>query len=229
MKLPRHLLLWVAVAAVLGWWFFMGDNPVQLVRQFVGRGKRLTRTSLDSNGDLVESVDEVVAQVRAAMGREVSEDAVILARVSASEHPGASEREKSAIQWACRNDASKHGWSRRYTVTVERGANRGKMGQQSGRRFSTARDIYEDDLYIAESIDAGQIPDFTCGATKFIHYTGFKRFQDFLAARPKVQAWIDEGGLAPVFLGDVSNLVVFLPASQVSEDGQPLAALEGIG
>lgn len=223
MNTPRNLVLWVAVAAVLGWWFFMGDNPVQLVRQFVGRGKRLTRTTLNG-GDLVQTVDEVVAQVRAAMGREVSEDAVLLARVSASEHAGAAEREKSAIQWVCLNDARKHGWSVRFTVT----ANRGGLGTQPGRRYSTARDLYEDDLYIAESILAGQIPDFTYGATKFVHYTGFRRFQDFLAARPKVQAWIDEGGLAPVFLGEVSTLVVFLPKGQV-RDGRPIAAEEGSG
>jgi len=229
MKLSRNLLLWAAVAAVLGWWFFMGDNPVQLVRRFVGRGKRLTRTTIDGNDDVVQSVDEVVAQVRAAMGRDVSEDAILLARVSASEHPGAAEREKGAVQWVCRNDAAKHGWSQRYTVTVNRGTNRGKLGHQSGRRYASHLDIYEDDLYIAESLLAGQIPDITFGATKFVHYTGFRRFQDFLAARPKVQAWIDEGGLAPVFLGDVSTFVCFLPESQVSADGQPLAALEGIG
>jgi len=37
-----------------------------------------------------------------------------------------------------------------------------------------------------------------------------------------VEAWESEG-LSPVFLGDVSTLVVFLPSDKVNADGQPIA------
>lgn len=226
MKPWHKTALWFAVVGLAAWWFFMGDSPVQVVRRFVGRGKKLTTSHLNPDGSLVESPDDLVAQVRAAMGRDVAEDAVLLARVSASEHSGAAEREKTAIQWVCRNDASAHGWSIRHTVTV----NPGTLGKQAGRRYATdgggplgCDEIHEDDLYVAESILAGQLPDPTYGAAKFVHMTGYRKFEDFLLGHPKVQEWID-AGLAPVFLGDVSTLVVFLPSAQVSADGQPLAS-----
>lgn len=222
-----RLVFWLGVAALCGWWFFVGDDPVQLARTFLGRGKRLTMSHLNADGSLAESVDDIVSQVRAAMGRGVAEDAALMARVSASEHAGANEREKAAIQWVLKNDAEKHGWSIRHAVTV----NPGTLGSQAGRRYSTAggglagsREAHEDDLYVAESILAGAISDPTYGATKFVHMTGYERFEDFLLGHPKVQGWLD-AGLAPVFLGGVSTLVVFLPKGQV-EDGQPIAALE---
>lgn len=220
-------VFWLAVAALCGWWFFKGDNPVQLARSFLGRGKKLTRSTLNADGSLSESVDDLVSQVKTAIGRDVAEDAVAMARVSASEHDGADEREKGAIQWVLRNDAAAHGWSIRHAVTV----NPGTLGSQAGRRYSTAggglagcREIHEDDLYVAESILAGAIPDPTYGATKFVHMTHYRRFEDFLLGHPQVQAWLD-AGLAPVYLGGVSTLVVFLPKDQV-RDGKPIAAEE---
>lgn len=229
MKSSRNMMLALATAAILGWWFFRGENPVQMARKFVGRGKRLTTSHLNADGSLRESPADLVAQVHAATGRsDISETAVLMARVSASENAGAAEREKTAIQWVLRNDAAAHAWSVRTAVTV----NPGSLGKQAGRRYSTAgggllgsREIHDDDLYIAEAIERGEVADFTGGATKFIHYTGYKRFVDFLKANPKVQAWIDEDGLEPVFLGGVGNLVVFRSAG-VMPDGQPLALSE---
>jgi hypothetical protein len=223
-----RLAFWLFAAALLGWWFFAGDDPVQLIRQFVGRGKKLSTSTLRADGSLAESVEDIVEQVENALARSVGEDAVLMARVSASEHAGANEKEKAAIQWVLKNDAEKHGWSIQHTVTV----NPGTLGSQAGRRYSTAggglagsREIHEDDIYVAESIRAGVIPDLTYGATKFVHMTGYAKFEDFLLGHPKVQAWLD-GGLAPVFLGGVSTLVVFLPKDQVA-NGQPIAATEG--
>ncbi len=227
MSQREKIVVWLIIIGAFAWWFFMGDTPVQVGRGFFGRGRRLTSSTLNPDGSLKESPEDLQQQVQVALGRSVSLDAVLLARVSASEHYGAAEREKSAIQWVCRNDAAAHGWSIRTAVTV----NPGTLGKQAGRRYSTAggglagiKEIHEDDLWIAEGILGGTIPDLTYGATKFVHYTAYKSFVDFLEGNPKVQKWIDEGGLAPVFLGDVSTLVVFLPAEQVSADGRPLAA-----
>jgi len=125
---------WWGVTFLFAWWFFMGDNPIQLAHAFVGRGKQLTTSHLNDDGSLQESPEDLQAQVKAALGRDVALDAVLLARVTASEHAGASEREKSAIAWVCKNDADSHGWSIRYTVTV----NPGTLGTQAGRRYSTA-------------------------------------------------------------------------------------------
>lgn len=222
------LLFWALVTFLAVSWFFQGNNPMHIVKQFVGRGKKLTTSSLDDSGNLRQSVDEIVKQVRNALGREISEDAVLLARMSASEHAGASEREKQAMQWVCKNDADSHGWSIRYTVTV----NPGTLGEQTGRRYSTRgggalgeREIHEDDVFVAESILAGDLPDITGGATKFVHMTGYRRFSDFLAGHPKVKQWSAEG-LVPVALGDVSTLVVLLPKDKVTAEMQTLATEE---
>lgn len=215
--------LWLLLAVILAaWWFFMGDNPVQIARSFVGRGRRLSLTTMSNGRDCDQTPAEVQAQVVTAMGREVSLDAVCLARVSASEHPGANEKEKSAIQWVCKNDADAHGWSLEYTTTV----NGPGWGHQTDRRYAShgggvagLYEIHEDDLFIAESILPPQssIPDLTGGATKFVHMTGYATFKDFLTGHPKVAEW-GAGGLAPIFLGGVSTLVILLPKSKVTAD-----------
>jgi hypothetical protein len=201
-------------AAAFFWWFFMGETPINLVRKFVGRGKRLSRSHLDGSDNIVESIDDLLAQASAVMGREVSQDAYLLARVSASENGGANAREKTAIQWVCRNDATSHGWSQWFTVTTAKGC----LGRQKGRRYSTALDPCEDDLFLAEAILGGQLPDITGGSTHFIHYTGYKRFVDFLTDYPNVRQWVKNGNV-PINLGGVGLLVVFVPPGNVVPDG----------
>ena len=217
--------LWLLLAVVLfGWWFFVGDSPLQLARSFVGRGRKLSVTTMRNGRDLDQTVDEVVAQVSTAMGRPVAKDSVIKARVSANENPGTSEDEKAAIQWVCKNDAEQEGWSQEFVTTTARGC----WGTQAGRRYSThgedigshvgtgIYEIHEDDLFVAESIDNGSIPDPTGGATKFVHTTGYANFKDFLAGHPRVAEWAS-GGLVPVWLfGRMSKLVILLPRSKVT-------------
>lgn len=209
-----HLVFWLGVLLLLAWWFFMGDDPIQVVRAFLGRGKQLTTSHLNADGSLQESLSDLVAQVNAATGRsDVTADAVGMSRVSASEHAGASQTEKAAIQWVLKNDAAAHGWSIEKAITV----NPGTLGTQAGRRYSTAgdgdgrpfgREIHEDDLAVAEAINAGTIADPTSGATKFIHWTGYDSFTDFLDGHPAVQAWT-KSGLVPQSLPGCSTLIVF--------------------
>ena len=210
--------LTMAAAILLVWWLMAGDSPASVVRHVVGRGARLSASSLDSNGATVESIEAIKAQVEAALGRAVSEDALVMARVIASEDAGGTEAAKVAVGWVLRNDAEAHGWSIRFTAT----ANPGTFGRQDrGRRYSTAggglgtREIHTDDLLIAEAVTSGEVADPTGGATKFVHYTGYARFRDFLAAYPRVQAWVD-GGLVPNFLGGVGALVCFVPRDLVT-------------
>lgn len=217
---------WLAVAGLVLWWFFLGEGPVMLARSFLGRGRRLTSShDADANNSVDESPWEIQAQVIGALGRSVDLDAVIMARVIASESPGGTEREKVAIGWVLRNDAETHGWSIAFTA-YEAGGAPDTFGSQVGRRYATTgggrREICEQEIWIAEGILSGQIANPVGAATKFIHYTGYRRLVDFLAAHPKVQAWIDAGA-QPVALVDVGTLIVFISAGDALPPGSAYA------
>ena len=221
----RKYWLLLAAAALAIWWFFSGDTPMSLIRAFVGRGQKLTVTT-NAGGDVTESLDDLVAQVVGTLGREVDPDAVIMARVAASENGKGTAREKQAIQCVLLNDAANH-----FNGDVYKCATNGRagMGAQSGpgfvRRYSTVgggllgyREIHEDDLSIAERLRAGELTDETGGAEKFIHYTGYAHLEDFLAAHPKVQGWIDSG-LIPVSLSGTGVLVCFTRTPEAANVG----------
>lgn len=213
------------LAGLLAWWFFTGETVVNVGRSLIGRGRKLSDSHLDADGNVIETPEQIQAQIIGALGRPVELDAVIMARVGASESPGATERERAAIQWVLRNDAESHGWSIAFTAYKAGGAP-DTFGTQAGRRYATTgggrREIHEADLFMAEAILAGQVADPTGGATKFVHYTGYRRFVDFLAAHPKVQAWIDAGA-RPVALGDVGTLIVFIGAGDALPPGSAYA------
>ena len=202
----RRLLPYLLVA-IAAWWFFTGDLPDGVWRRFVGRGRQLSRSTLSDGANCDQTIDDLVAQAAATMGRAVATDAYLLARVSASEHGGANAREKGAIQWVCKNDAAAHGWSISYTVTV----NPGTLGTQAGRRYSTRFDPCEDDLEVAELILAGQLADITGGAQHFVH-----KSPAFVVSGGWSRVLTNWAGLSPVYLGNVSSLVVFVPSDQTA-------------
>lgn len=212
---------YMAAGALLCWWFFTGQGPVGIVRAYFGRGARLTASHLDGAGNVLESPEQIQGQVVGALGRPVELDAVIMARVIASESPGGTVKEKAAIGWVLQNDAAAHGWTLAYTA-YKAGPADNVFGSQAGRRYATTgggtREIYDADLEIAEGIRAGRIPDPTGGATKFVHFTGYRRFRDWLADHPKVQGWID-AGVVPVALGGVGTLIVFVDSGDVLPPG----------
>lgn len=205
-------LLFVALAA---WWFFTGDLPDGIVKTFMGRGRRLSVSTLSDGHNVDQSIDDLVAQASAVMGRPVAQDAYLLARTSSTEHGSAGEREKTVIQWICWNDAQAHGWSIFKVLTVTNpkvpDAAAGFLGSQKGRRYGTSFDPYEDDLEIAERILAGQIADITGGATHYVHKT-----PAFVASGGWDRVLADWSKLGPVYLGGVSSLVVFVPLAQVA-------------
>ena len=210
--------LWLCLVGLGVWWFFTGDTPVSLVRAYVGRGRQLT-TSTNDGDNVAESLDDLCAQIGGILGGTPDPDAVIMARVAASENGKGTTREKTAIMLVLQNDAAAHFGGNVYACATAGVAGHSGMGAQSKnnvtfRRYSTVgggllgyREIHEEELSIAQGIRAGQIADFTGGAEKFIHYTGYARLADYLATHPKVQGWIDSG-LEPVSLGGVGVLVV---------------------
>lgn len=224
--------LWLLLFVLFAWWFLVGDGPVIIARNFVARGKKLSKTTMRNGRDIDQTVDEVVSQVNQAMGRPVEKDAVILARILANEHPGCSDREAGAIAWICLNDARAHFGGNLETTTT---TGRGCWGTQKGRRYSSHGEdvsifqedvqvhvrkeifeIHEFDLFIAESVLNGAIPDITGGATNFVHVSPRESFADFLQGHPNVKKWL-ANGLTPVWLGGVSTLVILLPSAKVAD------------
>lgn len=91
MQFLRKNWLLLTGLGLAAWWFFTGDTPLSLVSNLVTRGQRLSSRTY-SGSDVVETVDELVGQAVGTVGREVSEDAYVLATVLASEHEQADAR-----------------------------------------------------------------------------------------------------------------------------------------
>lgn len=196
----------LAVVAAL-WWFDPANvvtGAASAARDFITRGKRLSRSNL-SSGTAQPGADDLLAQASAAVGRDVDRDAYALARMIRSEADQklaatshVSRLLRAHVAW---NDSRAHGWRLFETVTHGRGT----YGAQAGRRYSTAADPYENDLAIAESViesrDGGG-PDPTDGATKFANTRGGFEIP---------QAWLDEGYQPVEIIADnVESDLVFL-------------------
>lgn len=181
----------------------------------MGRGKQLSKSTMTDEHNVDQSIDDLVAQASATMGRPVTQDAYLLARVSSSEHGGAEEREKSVIQWVARNDARVHNRTifRNLTITNPEvtSAVPGFLGSQKGRRFASGVDPHEDDLDIAERILGGQVADISGGATNFVHKT-----PAFVASGGWAKTLINWAHQSPVYLGNVSSLVIFVPSAKAA-------------
>lgn len=209
-ELRKNLFFLAAVAAVL-WWLMTGDAPVlSYLRSIVGRGKRLTTTSLDDDGNIGVSPDELAAQAGQLLGRDVATDAYTLARIADSENPTATLREKAAIMQVCINDAAQHLWSIGFAATVGKG-----YGRQRGRRYSTARDPYEQTLTLAEAVLVGAVADETRGSSHFVHKTGFASLG---AYQSLVADWQARLHIVPVKLPGVSSFRLFLPEDSYSAE-----------
>lgn len=184
---------------------FFGRATVDLARDFVTRGKRLSRSTLDSGGVVTDSIAVLVAQAGTALERQVLPDDYALARMLRSEYGNGPVPAKIAMAWVALNDARALG--RSLIATLNAGTRGGVwFGSQSGGRYSTAQDPYENDLAIAEAVNAGQLADPTGGAVKFVHKTGFASSNAYWAI---VERWAADG-LSPVELPDAGSLVVFV-------------------
>jgi hypothetical protein len=199
---------WFVAGGFAVYWFFTGDNPIMILTALVGRGKRLATLTQDSDGNGIESVDDMVGQMVANAGRTMDPVACLLATVTASEHAAAGQKEKALIQRVIMNMAYQRGVSIESQITSGKGLGR----QDGGRYVSSVNGAWEDDLATAEGNLNGSLPDNSGGALHFVHKTGFATLTDYEYVCAK---WYAESKIVPVDVGGVSSLRIFLPESQV--------------
>lgn len=188
-----------AAAFALGaFWLLNRDQPGSLLQQlaatakrWVTRGTRLTRTSLDENGDVDADPMDLVANAASVAGVTVTLNEYALARMLGSEEANADPNTKVAIAWVALNEAERRGVSIANLLLRDNGPGNGRFGEQRGRYASTARDPYEVDLQIAQSIISGQVGDITGGAIHFYRPDLQDRLYD-MGKVSKTAAEIDE-------------------------------------
>ena len=173
----RRQLIYLAIAVAL---FLVLAGPVSTL---MDRGKRLTHTTLDGAGNIAADPHALALQAAAVAGADVSDDEYALARMVSSEEGGADRATKIAICWVAVNDGQAFGGVVQVLTYDKSAAGSGYFGNQTGRRYSTARDPYEDDLEIARAVLSGQEPDTTGGATHFFR----SALQDVLLAEGRVK------------------------------------------
>jgi hypothetical protein len=176
-----HLVLGATGLALLFW-----EDDVAGVVEDVGnvigdltkRGQRLTVSPrLNAQGQVPTAPEDLLAEAQVTLGRPIRMDAYALARMVRAEGGSGPVPEKQARAWVALNDAAKHGWS---ILKAVAGPDL-LFGQQRGWRYASGRDYkdgstsdpYENDLYVAEAVLAGQLTDNTGGALKFVDIDSF--------------------------------------------------------
>lgn len=190
------VLLFVAI-------LFLGG---QAVLKLVDRGKKVTSSTLGTNGIVEEPPSELAEQA----GTDV--DTYSLARTIASEQETKSPSAAELIGVACVvvNEARARGLTVTDLVTSS-SVGGGLYGSQSvGPRYvATSKDPYERDITIASGVLDGSIPDITHGARHFFS----PATQDILHSRDEIKykssddvdaKWRSEGYL-PVVIDDVDD------------------------
>jgi hypothetical protein len=161
--------------------------PFYYLSYFTGvRGQRLTKGTVDENGDIVESPDDLASQASITVGREVSTDAYALARNLHSEEASSDQATQAAVAWVAVNVA--RGDIVGLLTRCKRTSGKGKFGLQTGRWASTERDPYAGDLEVAEAVLSGTYPDPTNGAIHYFRPT----LQDILFRKGKVTKTADD-------------------------------------
>ena len=185
-----------------------GDVVIDVAR----RGRRLT----DAPGETEETPDALAAAAGAVVGREVTPEAYVLARMLRSEAGSGNLVHKSAVAHVALNDANEHGWSLLHTLMVHNDGDR--LGAQRGGRYATSRDPYEVDLEVAEAVMGGRLADPTNGAVKFVHVSAFGVQPGTTTFDDVVVRWAREGLVPSEVDGAGSDLRVFRrqPATGVS-------------
>lgn len=161
------------------------------------RGRRLTTTSLDADGKIPVPPTELAAAVSTLLDRQVTATAYGLARMMRSEEGSAAPAVKRLLGWVAINDAAELRWNLLRTLTYSTKASRlGFFGEQISRRYSTARDPYENDLAIAEKVldeYARNLGDPTGGAVKFVNVSAFGVQKGTTSYQAVVDRWAKDG------------------------------------
>jgi len=197
----RRWLIILAVVAVL---VLIAPPAVAVARDLVTRGARLTSTELNDAGDIDDDPAALAAAASDVAGHDVPVATFTLAFMLRSE--GGSHGPMSKLQRAhvALNDAAKHFGGELYKCITASSRGQTGYGSQSGRRYATDRDPYENDLAIAEQAleERAQGIDRAGGAEKFVNESAMGGVQpgtptyDALVAK-----WAPEG-LHPVELAD---------------------------
>jgi len=219
---------WYAIAAVAGAGYLFRDvlfssidDGVDVLKDLVGSGKRLTVCTTDSSSIVLEEPEALLSEAVSVVGRDISPDAYALARMVRSEAGASDLTTKVRLACVAMNQASALGWSP-YDVIVyhKTAARNGRYGAQISGRFASTRDPYEIDLKAAEQALRG---DVTNGAINFAHQSAFGKQ---LGTASSIQPFVDtlaQEGKVPGYYGSDSNLIFFWRGS-VPDD-----ANEGLG
>lgn len=205
--LGRKVEWWQLALGVGGLALLFWDNDdvvdaVESVGNVIGdltkRGQRLTVSPrLNAQGQVPMPPEQLLAQAQVTLGRPISMDAYALARMIRAEGGSGPVPEKQARAWVALNDAAAHNWSLLYTIAGPDLL----FGQQIGWRYASGRnektggtvDPYENDLYVAEAVLAGQLPDNTGGAVKFVDIDSFGVQEGTGSYEDKVADWARDG------------------------------------
>ncbi|HZE50654.1 MAG TPA: hypothetical protein VE074_13885 [Jatrophihabitantaceae bacterium] len=174
---------------------FWGRDIKNTVVDVIGRGARLTTTTLDAAGVVQVDPQLLVAQASAVMGRPVSADVLALSRMARSEGIAAGVlRVRVALNdLADLNDRKDYGWSAFDLITYSTdAAARGKFGTQLHRRYASSKDSYQGDVVLVETEMSNGV-DNTGGAVKFVDKSSFGVQAGTGSYDALVASWADEG------------------------------------
>jgi hypothetical protein len=207
------LLLWLGV---VGFGAVAAATSSETARDWIvdltKRGRRLTVTELDEDLKVPSYPEQLAAKAMGVLGRPVTPTAYGIARMVRSEEGSGSPTTKRYLVWVLLNDSRALGWAPLKTLTYSTSTVRkGFFGKQITRRYSTARDPYENDLLIAEAVlaeyEAGR-PDPTGGAVKFVNKLAFG-VQAGTGSYAAVLAKWRADGLEPLNLPGAPDELVF--------------------
>jgi len=220
--------LWIAVA-VGGYLLLRRGGPIRAVQDvtdiigdIVGRGRRLSHSTLDDNGVVQEDVDDLLVQAVNVVGSDFGRDAYALARMVRSEDGSADLATKVRLANVAINQARDLGMTPEGVILYHKTDFRsGKFGRQISGRFASTLDPYEIDLKAALQALQG---DTTQGATNFAHQSAFGvQVGTASSIQPFVDALAKEGKVPGYFADRGPDLVFFWRGSV------PNIATEGLG
>jgi len=209
---------WMLGGLAAGVLLLWGKPIVNTVVDVIGRGDRLTTTSLDDNGMIPDDVDDLVAQASAVLGITADPDLYALARMARSEgiDAGALRIHVALNDLADLNSRKGYGWSAVDLITYSTDANaRGHFGQQLHRRYASTQDPYSGDYYLAaqtvsqHNATSGFYGDPTGGAIKFVDKSSFGVQAGTGSYDDLVATWAKEGLQPSNVPGYSDDFVVF--------------------
>lgn len=194
----KWLLGALGAGVLLLWGKPIVTTVVNTVSDVIGRGDRLTYTTLDPNGMIPDDPDDLVTAASAVLGRQIDADTYALARMARSEGIAAGDlRIHVALNdLADLNTRNGYGWDAQDLITYSTdAAARGHFGQQLHRRYASTQDPYAGDVVLAEQTQAQHQAgiDPTGGAVKFVDKSSFGVQAGTGSYDALVATWAPEG------------------------------------